>query len=464
MLARARLIAVCLALSACGMDELVGKDVEDPTLLSSPREAEDLDPDPDRVHVRLRATRATHQIGDIRYPGYAYDGRLPGPTVRGKIGDTLLVELENHLDQPTTIHWHGMQVPYAMDGVTWQADPVAAGARFTYSFELSRAGLFWYHPHFDAAGQVDRGLYGAVVVEAPDEPRVDHELVLVFDRWNEASPASGPGSSPHALGPPSRPRHAAETGNAGSFWTVNGKLRPKVELPAGERVRARLLNASTRSYLDLRFPEPVRQLAGDQGLLAQPVDSDAMLLAPGDRAEVELLLGDYDVVLSAAPYSELGGPAVGELEELAAIVTAGSAAAPASSPWPFSGAQASPDPPFSDIVYVFSGDSAGNDWRINGELFPDVTLKEVALGSDAVIEIRNASASEHPFHLHGHAFELLSVAGVAPDARTLEDTVNVRVGETVRVKLRADNPGEWMAHCHILEHAAAGMMTVLRVE
>lgn len=457
---------LCLALCACGKDELYVPELEDPRLLASPYEAVDHDPDPKRVHVRLRAARDVHRIGDGEYEGYAYDGRLPGPTLRGKVGDTLVVDLDNALGVPTTLHWHGMHVPYAMDGATWQVAPIAPGKQMRYTFELTQAGLFWYHPHFDAAGQVDLGLYGAIVVEAPDEPPLDHEIVLVFDRWGEKRPASSPGSGALGLEPASYPQHTNEHGSSdrAQLWTVNGRLRPSVELPAGERVRARLLNASTRSYLDLRLPSAVRRIAGDQGLLSAPVTSDAVLLAPGDRAELELLLGEQDIVFSAAPYSEHGGPAIGDTEELASIVTTGSAAPPPTPPWPFSGAPASQDPPWSDVVYVLTGDSVSNDWRINGELFPDVTVERIALGTDAIVEIRNASATEHPFHLHGHAFEVLSIAGVPPLTKSVEDTLNVRIGEAVRLKLHADNPGEWMAHCHILEHAEAGMMTVLRVE
>jgi FtsP/CotA-like multicopper oxidase with cupredoxin domain len=315
------------------------------------------------------------------------------------------VELENALNAPTTIHWHGMSVPYAMDGVTWQTEHVLAGERFVYTFPLTAAGTFWYHPHFDSAGQVDHGLYGALVVEDPSEPHVE-ELLLVFDR---------------------------------------------------------LLNASSDEYLDLGWPN-MRQIASDQGLLSALVEPERVLLGPGDRAEAEWLLGTEDFAVVAHPYSKNGGAALGEPLVLFEVETSGDAAAPPAASWPFSGLASAPDPGASDIVYVFSGDPVTGDWRINGELFPDVTIESLALGSTAVIEVRNASATEHPFHLHGHAFEVLTAGGVAPSSRSIEDTVNVRIGEGVRLRLVADNPGDWMAHCHILSHADAGMMTVLRVQ
>jgi FtsP/CotA-like multicopper oxidase with cupredoxin domain len=114
-------------------------------------------------------------------------------------------------------------------------------------------------------------------------------------------------------------------------------------------------------------------------------------------------------------------------------------------------------------VYVFSGGGT-EDWLINGEVFPEVTVETLALGSDGVVELRNLSATEHPFHLHGQVFEVLSRNGVVPAVYEQADTVNVGIRETVRLLVHADNPGDWMAHCHLLPHAEGGMMTVLRVE
>lgn len=461
---RSAVIALALLFAGCGEDELLVDDAPfDPEALASPREARDLDPDPSVVRVRLRAEPALHLIDGVEAPGYAYDGLLPGPTIRGRIGDTLFVEFENALDAPTTIHWHGMSVPYAMDGVTWQTDPVVAGEHFVYTFQLKAAGTFWYHPHFDSAGQVDRGLYGALVVEDPTEPDLE-ELVLVFDRWGEVLESQG--SRVHGALPASPGVQVLHDDGAASSvgaWTVNGRVRPKLVRPAGSALRVRLLNASSDEYLELGWPS-IRHIASDQGLLSALAEPERLLLGPGDRAEVEWLLGTEDFHVVAHPYSKNGGAALGEPSVLFDVATSGDAVPPPGANWPFSGLAQAADPGASDIVYVFTGDPITGDWRINGELFPDVTIQSLALGSTAVIEVRNASATEHPFHLHGHAFEVLTAGGVAPSSRTIEDTVNVRIGESVRVGLVADNPGDWMAHCHILSHADAGMMTVLRVE
>ena len=145
------------------------------------------------------------------------------------------------------------------------------------------------------------------------------------------------------------------------------------------------------------------------------------------------------------------------------VVVEGTAAAPAGLAWPFSGAAPTPDPGTTDVTYVFSGSRETDVWLINGEVFPEVTIAETDLGETIIIEVRNLSPAEHPYHLHGLRFEVLSVNGEPPPYRLVEDTINVSVYGTVRLRVVADNPGDWMSHCHILPHAEGGMMTVLRV-
>jgi len=415
--------------------------------LVNPAEAVDLDPAEDVLHVQLTAAATTHNIGGVAIDGYAYNGQTPGPTLRARVGDTLIVALQNDLDVETTIHWHGVAVPWAMDGVTWQSAPIAVGGAFTYTFTLSRAGTFWYHPHFDTERQVDLGLYGVLIVEDPTEPVADDELVLVFDTWEEV----------HDHGEDDPLDHHGLS-DLPTTWTVNGLVHPVYRGAGGERARVRAVNVSNTGYLDL---PPTRQIAGDQGLMAAVEETARPLLGPGDRAEFDWGM-DASWMLQSRGYSLAGGPSWGDPFDLLEI-DVGAPAASTPIAWPVSGEGPTDDPGYTDITYVFSGDGSGGGWMINGEQFPEVTVETLPLNEEAIIEVRNLSPSEHPFHLHGHHFEILSTGGEAPSSKRIEDTVNVRIGEAVRVKLFADNPGDWMAHCHILPHAHLGMMTVLRV-
>lgn len=417
--------------------------------LTSAPEATDLDPAPGLVRVELVARRAADGT-------YRYNDSRPGPTIRAQVGDTLVVVLDNQLDAPTTIHWHGVDVPWAMDGVTWMRDPVAPGARFEYRFPLEHAGTFWYHPHFDTERQVDAGLYGLLVVEDPAEPAIE-ELTLVFDADGEHRPAVD--DLPD--GDPGRPAY----GHAGraAQWTVNGAPGPvRWTGRGGQSVRVRMVNAANGGYLALRWPG-MRQIASDQGLLSEASTPDQVVLAPGDRAEFEWSIGQTGFTVERLPWSINGGRTWAEGEPLIEVDVEAPAPAPAPVAWPFAGGAPTPDPGHAALVYSFHGSDRSGVWLINGERFPDVTIEEITRGSRPVIEVRNVSASNHPFHLHGMRFEVLSVDGVAPNSKQIEDTVDIGIRERWRLMLMPEEPGDWMLHCHILPHADDGMMTVLRV-
>lgn len=332
-----------------------------------------------------------------------------------------------------------------MDGVTWQRSPIEPGASFTYSFPLLQAGTFWYHPHFDTEQQVDRGLYGAIVVEDPADPDVQ-DVVLVFDDWAEWDPERTDDVHHRALPLPR--------------WLVNGQHGGTVAATAGTALRLRAVNVSNHGYLELGGG---RRIGGDQGLLAAAEQPVTTILAPGDRSEFELLVGPEPGALDVWPATMHGGRAFGDAVELIAFQPTGDAAAPPAPDWPFPGGGVTPDPAYTDVTWVFQGDPSLGRWRINGEAFPDVTIPVIQPGQEAIIEVRNLSPTHHPFHLHGHVFEVLSRDGVPPATRTLEDTIDVGIREAVRLRVVGGAEGWWMAHCHILGHAEDGMMTVLQV-
>ncbi|MCB9796506.1 MAG: multicopper oxidase family protein [Alphaproteobacteria bacterium] len=429
---------------------------------ANPAEAEDLDPAEGSVRFELTAAPFVQEVTDpetgevLSFEGFAYNGQTPGPTLRGQLGDRFELTLTNDLDSPTTIHWHGLDVPFEMDGVTWMTDPIEPGEQFTYRFTLEHAGTFWYHPHFDTDRQVDNGLYGVLIVEDPAEPAADRELVMVFDDWTlPDDEAEGP-PPPHGGG---SDLHGVDGGEG--LWTINKLVQPTLTLDGGERVRVRVLNAANSATLALTWPE-MRQLAADQGLLPALRTPERVVLGAGDRAEFEWLPGEQGFELLDEPYHHSGGDAYGEPEprmrvEIGAPASAGEALA-----WPFPGGEVSADPGYTDLTYVFTGELEG-PWLINGEAFPEVTVQHIPRDREAILEIRNLSASEHPFHLHGMRFEVLSLNGVPPDQPQIEDTYNLAIRDALRVRVLPQREGWWMLHCHILEHADGGMMTVLEV-
>jgi FtsP/CotA-like multicopper oxidase with cupredoxin domain len=412
--------------------------------IPEPETAPDLDPDDGVVAVSLTADEATFERAGIAIDGYAFDGQVPGPTIRATLGDALEVEVTNELDDDTTIHWHGIEVPWEQDGVTWMSDPIAPGETRLYSFTLQRAGTFWYHPHMDVARQVDWGLYGALIVTDPNEPATDIDRVFVLDDWEEPDMEDDHADEHHA--------DITE-----GVWTVNGVAGGEIVLEAGTTARARFLNVSNHGYVDLDAGG--RVIARDQGL--GDALGDEAILGPGDRIEVEWLVGAtaWDVI--DKPYTIVGPSFWMEDQVLFGVAVQGTTSSVPTVDWPFPAEDPSPDPLQTDVLYVLQGE--GDDMLINGEVYPDVTIQEIPVGVPSRVEVRNLSATEHTFHLHGMRFEVLSIDGEPPESRTFEDTVNVPIRSTVRLRVEPTHAGDWMAHCHILDHEHVGMMTVLRV-
>jgi FtsP/CotA-like multicopper oxidase with cupredoxin domain len=420
-------------------------------VLPSLADAEDLDPAEASVHYTLTADVVAHSVRGVPSEGYGYNGAYPGVTLRAVVGDTVSVDFTNNLDLDTTVHWHGMAVPNAMDGVSWVQSPLAPGESFAYAFVATRAGTFWYHPHVEVAHEVDLGLYGAFVVSDPSDPVATDDRVIVFDAWGESDEDEEESSGDMHHLPPD-PNSVV--------WLVNGVEDPVWTLGSSPS-RARLINASNTSYLSLSWPG-ARLIGGEQGLLAAEGEVSGLLLPPGGRAEVEVDPGAGDVDVTTAMWTVAGGDAYGEARRLFTVQTGASTAEQLD--FRFSGAPPSSDPTYTDLVYVFQGGGESGQWLINGEAWPEVTPSVVSLGSEQVIEVRNLSETSHPFHLHGYRVEVLSVDGVQPNVQTYGDTVDVPIRSTVRLLLTADNAGDWALHCHLLGHEEGGMMTILRVE
>lgn len=416
---------------------------------NQPALAVDLDPAPNVVRVSLVAEPVTYVVGDQTIEGYGYNGQVPGPTIKAKEGDRVIIDFMNGLDTGTTVHWHGLHVPFEMDGVVWQGAPVSPGESYRYEFDVNQHGTYWYHPHFDTQRTLDLGLYGALLVEEADAPEVTEDVILVFDQWSENESKD-------------RVMDHGDVDAAVRTWTVNGLVEPAFSVEAGSVVRARLINVANSGYLRLRWPE-MFLIGGDQGRLESASEVSELLLAPGDRAEAIFRLGSEGINLESLPYTMLGGATYAEPTLLASIEVEGDAPVPPMPSIAFSQTAPSAAPSHVDIVYMLQGNSSTGYWLMNGEVFPEVTIEELPLGSDTIIEVRNLSSSEHPFHVHGHGFEVVSRNGIAPTYRQIEDTINVSLYETVVLRLIANNPGDWMVHCHIQAHQYGGMMTVLRV-
>jgi len=396
---------------------------------------------------------------------WAYNAAVPGPELRFKQGERLRVEVENALGVGTTVHWHGVRLPNAMDGVPnlTQAPIAPNGGKFVYEFDLPDAGTFWYHPHLGSPEQVARGLYGALIVEERTAPAMDRDIVWVLSDWRLDREAR----LVESFGDPMDASHAGRIGNT---VTVNGTIRDTFAVRAGERIRLRLINASNaRIYAPIFEGHSPRILALD----GQPVANlnQRVVLGPGMRADLALdctgapgsrhrVIDDF---YAQRAYEVL------KLEYSAEKpIRAAFEPLPQLAPNPL----AAPDLAKAQRHRIAFGggmmgalpsqrEHQGLFWTVNGRPIsehqhPAEPILSLRRGESYRVELVNETAWHHPIHLHGHVFRVLTADHWA-------DAVLLDPRSRAEIAFVADNPGDWMLHCHVLEHQASGMMAVVRV-
>lgn len=428
--------------------------------------AVDRNPDPRVVEIDLEARDGEWEYAPgRRVRAMTYNGTVPGPTIEARAGDTVVVHFTNRLDQPTTIHWHGVRVPAAMDGSPHAQPPVAPGATFEYRFTVPDAGTFWYHPHVTESVQMERGLYGAVVVRGDREPRADAEGVVVLD--DLLLGADGQIAPPGDL----VEQHG---GREGAVSLVNGRAGAELPIRVGQRQRWRVVNAGSARFYRLALPGHRFTVIGtDGGPIATPRTSDELFLVPGDRLDV-LVDGTGSpgstATLQNLPYARGHGAGLTEAADVLRLRYATDPALP-TLPAPAPGARVEPlatagvAPRTVTFNEHIDRDLEQVVFTINDRSYPDVPDVVARVGATEVWDLVNASEMEHPFHLHGFFFQVVSRNGADEAERTWEDTIQLRGEERVRIAFRPDErPGHWMYHCHILEHIEHGMMATVRVE
>ncbi len=423
--------------------------------------ATDSDPAEGIVHVALRA-----QISQLRYgegPSTAvwtYNGTVPGPLVEANVGDRLVVDFQNDLPESTTIHWHGVRVPNAMDGVALMENAIPAGGSFRYEFVLKDAGLFWFHPHVRADLQVRRGLYGLLRVRGREEPASDHEEILALGDVK----LQADGSLSEYLDDTS-----AMIGRQGPLALVNGASHPVITLPSKGITRLRLVNTANARYFNLSAVGVRFLVAGTDGSqYVEPFFTDNVLIVPGERMDVFLVGPDTgSVELMSLPYERGHGTGDAAALAVATLKFMGGATNPAVR-LPSAGASIEPFAPEKAPFRIALSEKTEADtvrFFVNGKQWPEVDRWKLAKGPHQ-FEVVNESEMDHPFHLHGFFFQVASRDGLAVPAsqRVWKDTINVPAKSSFQASANFDEPGRWLYHCHILEHAEAGMMGEVVVE
>jgi FtsP/CotA-like multicopper oxidase with cupredoxin domain len=439
------------------------------------------------LSARLVPAPAIVNIVGEKYPStpvWAYNATVPGPLLRVRRGARLRVTLENGIPDATTIHWHGIRVPNAMDGVPHLTQPPVERAQsFVYEFAAEDAGTYWYHPHWQSHEQVERGLYGALIVDEDEPPRVDRDVLWVLDDWK----LSGDAKLVEDFGNFFDVSHAGRLGNT---VTVGGKVVDQFRVRSGERLRLRLVNTANARIFALGFGAlKPRVIATDgHGIAPHEPERGLVVLGPGMRADlivdclgrsgdsvtvtdefrpqqayrlVEIVYGDEPPLRDHAP----DGPVAlapnlvpsPKLDEAARhqLVFAGGMMG--------SLREAEMDGRRRPMREIMQHRMA---WAVNGKVATGHShepILRLQRGRSYRLSLTNDTAWHHPIHLHGHTFKVLSRNGVPLAHDEWRDTVLMNPRDDLEIAFVADNPGDWMLHCHILEHQAGGMMAVVRV-
>lgn len=411
----------------------------------------------------------------------------PFHLVRLKRGETLAIDFENRLPEHTSIHWHGLRIPNDQDGVPYVTQPpVKPGERHAYRFAPPDTGTFWFHPHCDTVSQLGRGLAGVMIVEGDESRAYDADVVVVLKDWRLDEKTGG-------WLPFTTTKGELRAGTFGTVRTANAAVAPKIPLPAGGDCRLRLLNLDSTRIGDVSFEgmeaavvaidgNPVAPFPLKEWRLGPAMRLDVVVRAPAPGAEGRLV--DY---FSAKPVT------------LATFVGEGEAR-PASvfDPAPLTRSDI-PEPKLKGaerLKFAFATASGGKaalaakaeggdaldkalldslcaaskvNWSINRESWPagdhsnvPPPLFTLRQGRTYVAELTNETPHVHPIHLHGFTFKVLQSTRAGTPVH-YADTVLLTPKDRVTIAFVADRPGDWMVHCHLIEHQETGMMGYVKV-
>jgi len=427
---------------------------------------------PGVVEVTLTAAPARVRLlpGGPLVSVYAYNGSVPGPTLDLREGDSVIIHFRNALPEPTTVHWHGLHIPANADGSPLY--PIAPGTTHDYKFRLAAgsAGTYWYHPHPDrrSSFQIAMGLYGGIVVHAPDDPLAakgipEKLLILSDNRFDSRGEIefSDPKSIAGGID--------LENGREGNVLFVNGQVLPAITIRRGEVQRWRIVNASGARIYRLALPgQRLLQVGSDGGLFEHPVATPEILLANSERVEVLVqgtgVPGDT-TVLEDRPYDRyMPQTRPADWDRTRPVLSLRYSDDP-----PVPAVQI---PPALRSIPAIDTTKARrhrvivmSQGLIDGKTMDMHRVDARArLGTTEIWTIQNVVGMDHPFHLHGFHFQVLDRDGVPEPFRSWKDTGNVPKHSSIRIVVHFDDyPGRWMYHCHILDHEDEGMMGVLEV-
>lgn len=374
---------------------------------------------------------------------YAYNGQIPGPFIWGKLGDTRKIKVVNNLDVPTSVHWHGLQLENVEDGVPEVTqEPIAPGERYEYIIEFRNPGLYWYHSHVDANEQVESGLQGAILVS---EENIETNVLVLDDVL---------------VGQDYQFREfdlSFMHGRFGNIMLVNGENNPEIKL---KNNRIHLVNTANARSFNIQFNGKEFEVVGMDIGSSERYMTNVLTIHPGERYEI-LLPEELGSEIRLEHYTNRGSVRLADLkidEESFLELEREEFQVP------FNLEKLLDRAPDEEVYLKGFVKNRELFWTINDKYYPENPEKfEVSEGSTVKMRIKNTQGQPHPMHLHGQKFLIIARNGVPEENLGWKDTVMVWGGEEVDIVFIAEERGKWVFHCHILEHAEAGMLSVLEV-
>jgi FtsP/CotA-like multicopper oxidase with cupredoxin domain len=461
--------------------------------------------------LRLTAGLVRRALAGRSVTMYGFNGQYPGPLIRATRGSTIIVALENRLDQPTSVHWHGVRLENRFDGVpdvTQRAVP--PGGRFQYRVHFRDAGIYWYHPHVREDVQQDLGLYGNILVSPPDTPWLppaDHEEVLALDDIL----LDDEGVAPYGV---DTPTHAL-MGRWGNVLLVNGEPRYALDVHRGEVVRFYLTNVSNARVYNLSIGNTrMKVVASDAGKYEREAWASSVVIAPAERYVVDVRFDSAGAVALTNRVQALDhmygtyAPTVDTLGVVHVALGGGPTSAGSAFPTLHANAELAPYRRYlrrapdrtlvldletrnlpQPVAMMLNSLNVPMDWNDGMSMANWVTtgrevkwiLRDAASGREnmdvhwqfrrgTMVKLRifnnptSVHAMDHPIHLHGQRFLILSRNGVPNENLVWKDTGLIPAGERVDLLVDMANPGTWLLHCHVAEHMGTGMMLAFVVK
>lgn len=407
------------------------------------------------------------------------------PVKRIRLGDTIRARLENRLGEHTAIHWHGIRLPNAMDGVPFLTQPpVNKGQSFLYEFAPPDPGTFFFHPHCNESGQTGRGMAGVLIIEGDERRHADADLVVAYKDWRLAEDGTWLAFE--------TPEGASRAGTYGTVRAVNGVAPTHHAVPAGGDVRLRVLNLDSTRVIEVGIDGAEAAAIAIDGNAVTPFPLDTWRMGPAMRIDLLVrapapgksfkvidyfssepwTLGTYEAKGPARP-ARVFDPAIlfkaalpradlGNAERMSFSFSAASGSVADAA------AALAPDDPLANILLDGLCVRDNSFWAINKASWASDQHRQLppplgvlTTGRSYVFELMNATPHHHPIHLHGHTFEVLSASRLKRP-RHFADTVLLQPKERIEIAFVAAE-GNWMFHCHVLEHLEYGMMGYLRI-